>query len=634
MSTPLSERTDAAHLHMSDKTSVDSSAELRRARPNGKLLLIVLVVLGIGLAILLTWSLWSDSYASDNALIFYTVKRGDLPIDVTESGSLQSQNTTEIRCEVENIGAERTGTQILSIVENGKNVEKDELLVVLDSAIIQERLDEQELATERARSDQVQKTAKWENQQTQNETTLAEAELKVQLAELALQQYEDEEGGTFQIELQNIDQQIQTAEATRLIKATDLKGIEMLRKLGYRSRGDLEQARLAALSADGSVARAIASRKELTEYTYRKTKMQLEGSLASAKRAVEQVKRDNQALLVQAEAAKTAADRALQKEEEKLAKYKEQFEKCEIRAPHGGMVTYASSDITEGLQVHQRQEIITLPDLSVMEVKTSVHESVLQMVQRGLKATITVDAVPDRSYKGSVKSVAVLAERGHRFSSSDVKKYTTIVTIDEPVSRLRPGMSATAVIHVDRLENIISIPVQAIIQRGKSNWCYVETDGSIELRSITLGKTNDIFVEISEGLEEGERVILNPMSLIEEDSDKKEIGPQESTDENGVDPNAGMSANDDSDDATRTPRNQSMPSPSDADRRPMGARPQSGQRPPMGGGSQYGGQRPSVGGGGSPYGGGRPSTGGGGSSYGGGRPSMGGGRRPPADSER
>jgi HlyD family secretion protein len=430
---------------------------------------------------------------------------------------------------VENVGSERDGTQILSIVPNGKDVKEGELLVELDAALIQDRLDEQELATERARSQQIQATVKFENQKTQNETTLAEAELQVELAELAVQQYEDEDGGTFQLDLQNIDLQIQTAEAKRLIAATDLNGIEMLRKLGYRSKGDLEQARLAALSADREVATAVSTRKELVDYTYRKTKMQLEGAVASAKRALIQVERDNEALLLQAEAAKNEADRALAKEEEKLAKYKQQLARCKITAPHDGMVTYATeregrSYISEGATVRERQRIITLPDLSRMEVKTGVHESVLDWIHDGLPATITVDAFPDRQYRGTVKSVAVLADPGE-WHSSDVKVYTTIVTIDEPVSRLRPGMSAVVKIHVERVPQVLSVPVQAIVQVGSESWCYVESGKSVEMRKVTLGKTNDKFVQVREGVQEGERVVLNPMSLVEKQNSGNEIAP-------------------------------------------------------------------------------------------------------------
>jgi len=578
MATTLPERTDTAHIAWPSETPMEFPGRNRRAWLGRKPLLVALIAAGAGLALFTAWTLVSDSRGSDQTLVFYTVKRGDLPITITESGTLQSQNTTQIKCEVESVGYEHQGTQILTIVENGKNVkgpvlrkageviqegdiiegktvkkgdaklgqtvQEDEtvviktgcLLVELDAARIQDRIDAQELATLRATSQQRQADVKYENRKTQNETNLAEAKLKVELAELALKQYEDEEGGTFQLDLQLIDLQIQTAEANRLIKATDLKGIEMLKKLGYRSKGDLEQARLAALSADKEVATAVSSRKELVYYTYRKKKMELAGAVETAKRALMQVERDNEAQLLQAEAAKKEADRVLAKEEEKLAKYRKQLENCKIYAPHDGMATYATEHwggtrIEEGATVRERQNIITLPDLSVMEVKTGVHESVLDLIREGLPATITVDAFPDRKYKGSVKKVAVVADRGE-WHSTDVKVYTTIVTIDEEVERLRPGMSAVVDIHVERIKDVLSVPVQAIVQVSDDNWCYVDANGSVELRRVTIGKTNDKFVEIREGFKEGDRVVLNPMSLVEGDqAGGKEIGPEGDSDQ-------------------------------------------------------------------------------------------------------
>ncbi|MBL7039655.1 MAG: efflux RND transporter periplasmic adaptor subunit [Pirellulaceae bacterium] len=541
MATTLPERADVPGFDVPSAATVESTGRNRRGRLGRKLLLVVLVAAGAGLAGFAVWTLASDVRGPDQTLVFYTVKRADLPIKVTENGSLQSQKTTEIRCEVENVGYERQGTQILTIVPAGEDVKEGDLLVELDSALIQDRLDTQELATEKARSQQIQADAKLENRKTQNETNLAEAELKVKLAQLTLEQYEDEDGGTFQLDLQLIDLAIQEAELKRLINATNLAGIEELKKLGYRSKGQLEGARLQALSADKQVATQVSLRKELVEYTYKKEKMTREGAVATAKRALEQVKVDNAAQLMQAEAAKNEADRLLEKEEEKLAKYKEQLVKCKIYAPHDGMVTYATensrysrSRIEEGATVHQRQRIITLPDLSVMEVKTTVHESVLDWIQEGLPATITVEAFPERKYKGSVKSVAVLADAGE-WHSSDVKVYTTIVTIDEKVERLKPGMSAVVDIHVERVEDVLSLPVQAVVQVAEDNWCYVDENGKVELRKVTLGKTNEKFVEIREGLKEGERVVLNPMSLVDEDEGKgNEINPEGDSDEGDV----------------------------------------------------------------------------------------------------
>jgi len=551
MATTLPEQADIAGFDVPSAATIESTGRNRRGRLGRKLLLAVLVAAGAGLAGFAVWTLASDVRGPDQTLVFYTVKRADLPIKVTESGNLQSQVTTEIRCEVENVGGyERTGTQILTIVTNGEYVKEGDLLVELDSARIQERLDDQELATERSRSQQIQATARYENQITQNETNLAEAELQLELAELAVKQYEDEEGGTFLLDLQLRDLDIQTAEARRLIDETNLKGIEALKKLGYRSKGDLEQARLAALSADKQLASAVSAREELVEYTYLKTTKQLNGTVATKKRSLIQVERDNKAQLLQAEASKNEADRLLAKEEEKLAKYKEQLVKCKIYAPHDGMATYATeqsryssrSRIEEGASVHQRQRIITLPDLSVMEVKTTVHESVLDWIQEGMPATVTVEAFSERKYKGSVKSVAVLADPGE-WHSSDVKVYTTIVTIDEKVERLKPGMSAVVDIHVERVKDVLSVPVQAVVQVAEDNWCYVDAKGKVELRKVTLGKTNEKFVEIREGLKEGERVVLNPMSLVDEDQGEgNEISPVSDSDEGdeyGIDGDAG-----------------------------------------------------------------------------------------------
>ncbi len=142
------------------------------------------------------------------------------------------------------------------------------------------------------------------------------------------------------------------------------------------------------------------------------------------------------------------------------------------------MVAYAVADryygeeIREGASLRPRQKILSLPSLSQMQVKTSVHESVLDQVKPELSASVRVDAFPERLYRGTVKSVAVLPDQGGWYGS-DTKVYQTIVTIDEPVERLKPGMTAVVEIHVDRLNDVVTVPVQAIVQVGKETACYV-----------------------------------------------------------------------------------------------------------------------------------------------------------------
>jgi HlyD family secretion protein len=536
--------TQAYHVGDSDLPPSGPSPMDQPRRSHRRWLLPLFAVAGITLLFFGIKALLGGSNQANEALIYYQVKRADLPIIVTEQGNLESQVTEEVICEVENFGGDRTGntgTRILFIVENGSRVEEGDLLVELDSAPLQERLDTQFLTLQRAEADKIQAEVAYDNQITQNETALADAELRVELAKIDLKMFEDEAGGTYQIDLQNIEMDILAAQADQLIKESDQKAIQILYGLGYKSKGDLANARLQLLGADSKLASTLAQRRQLTEYTYNMQKLQLQGELETAKRALEQVRKDNESSEAEALATKISEQRAYEKEKERYERYKDQVAKCTIRAPQTGMVAYSMPEgrggnqttIEEGAYVRQRQEILTLPNLERMQVSTAVHESVLDQVKAGMPATIRVDAFPDLIFRGSVKSVAVLPDQGG-WLSSGVKVYKTIVTIDEDVTKLKPGMTAVVQIDVDRLEDVLSVPVQAIVQRANNNWLYVQENGKLARRPVTLGKTNDKFVHVLEGVQENESVVLNPDSIIEEQEarEKEKMGEREANETN------------------------------------------------------------------------------------------------------
>ena len=494
-------------------------------------------------------------------LVYFTVQRSDLPIIVTERGNLESQLNVEVLCEVDEIPrAGISGTPIVWIIPNGTSVEAGELLVELDSAPHQERLDQQILETDRARANQIQAQAKHENQITQNETTQADAELDVRLAELEVEMFTDEESGTRKLEIEAIERliddvnnEIRAAQANLQLKENEKRGIETLFKLGYAGKSELDRIRLDFLQAEGQFAAKVnrlktqmSSLDKLQDYELDMESLRLHGKLETTRRNLEQVKRNNQALVAQSQALLDAANQGLAKEEERLARYQEQLEKCRIYAPKAGMVAYAVSssrysreEIREGVAVRQRQRLLSLPNLTQMQVRTAVHESVLDQIKPGLRTTVRLDAFADRIYQGSVKSVAVLPDPGGYFSS-DTKVYETLVTIDQEVQQLKPGMTAVVEIHVDRLVNVISIPVQAVVQVQKQTWCYVDQQGTPVRRPLKMGRSNDKFVEILEGLAAGDRVVLNPMAIFDEaeQSDSQTDDETNGSPENGLLPPA------------------------------------------------------------------------------------------------
>src|SRR5207244_2851539 len=109
--------------------------------------------------------------------------------------------------------------------------------------------------------------------------------------------------------------------------------------------------------------------------------------------------------------------------------------------------------------------------------------------------------------------------------SSDVKVYQTMVSIDDTVMDLKPGMSAEVTILAEETtEPVLTVPIQAVagsIGMGTKRKCFVVVDGQPRERDIELGRSNDKMVEVKAGLQEGDRVVLNPRPLLGEKSGMK-----------------------------------------------------------------------------------------------------------------
>ena len=292
---------------------------------------------------------------TNTAFVFYDVKESDLPIVVTERGELESQVETTITCRVENIGDRgSSGTQIIYIVPNGSAVEEGQLLVEFDSATIRDRLEELELAYQKATSASIQANAKYENQILQNQTTLAEAKLAKEIADIELEMYKDDSDGTAKLAKEQIDRQIDEAKnaanearATLELAEVERDGMKELFKLGYRGKSDLEQSRLKYLQAEDRLASALnqiktyrGNRRKLDRFERLMEEKRLQGALETAERNIKQVENDNKALLDQSLASRNEATNTEAKEKERLTRLTEQLDNCKIYAPHSGMVVY------------------------------------------------------------------------------------------------------------------------------------------------------------------------------------------------------------------------------------------------------------------------------------------------------
>ena len=416
----------------------------------------------------------------------HTITRGDLLVTVTEQGTLESSENTEIKCEV------RGQSTVIWVIEGGTTVEPGDELVRLDTLVIENAISERT------------KYAHW------SRSSAERSRADVERSKLAIPEYLE---GRYRAQLMTLEKDLAIAESNLRTARNMLGHAEKMAERGYLSELEVEEKTFAVTQAELTVEARNTEIDVLEEFTKEMELETLSGNLNAAKAnlaaAEERAKQD-------------AARRDLALEE---------FELCVIKADRSGLVIYPSAaqwknapEIAEGATVHEDQVLLLMPDLSKMQVKVGIHESIIDRIEPGLAARITL---PDKTLGGEVSSVAsVTAAAG--WWTGNVVKYETIITLPS-VPGLKPGMSAEVEVIVDRHEDVLTIPVAAAVEDAEGDFCWVKTADGPKRRSLELGDTNDLFTVVKAGLKDGDQVVLNPLAL--EEAQTEVLMPRDETEQ-------------------------------------------------------------------------------------------------------
>lgn len=447
-----------------------------------------------------------------------TVKRGPFRITVTERGTLDSLKNAIIASKVEG------STTIISIVPEGSHVKAGDLICELDSSALVEKETQQQISVTQAESSLQSAREAVEIQKTQNDSDIAAAKLKLDLAELDLKKFEQ---GDYETQYAELDAQVKLS-AEKVAQAQEnYEFTERLVKKGYKTQNELESVRISLQTEQINKEIAVGKLKLLETFTKERTLTELKANAEEYKRELSRVERKAKAALAQAEAEYASKRLTYDVEQSKHNRLKEQIANCKLYANQDGQVVYAnnrdgrSSDqvlVEEGASVRERQPIVNLPDLSEMKVNARIHESRISLIRAGLTATVKVDAYPDEEFPAVVDTVASVPSSTGSFFSRDLKEYEAIIRLlgqGQEVSKLRPGLTAEIVMLVSSREDVLQAPIQSVMTVVSQQIAFVVKDGKAELRRVKIGASNDRMVEILEGVNEGEVVVMNPKSHFE-----------------------------------------------------------------------------------------------------------------------
>lgn len=465
-------------------------------------------------------------------------RRGPLRISVLQRGNLEAANSEVIRSQLEG------RSTILSLIEEGVFAKEGELVAELDASELEDDLVNRGISLENARSSVTKAEQSLEIQKSANASDIAKAEQDLDFARTDEEKYLK---GDWEQQQKEADESIKLAEEELAQAQDQLNWSIRLEKDGFLTRTRLEEDRLRAERSKIGLEQAQRKKGLLIKYENPKEVKRLRAAVTEAERELERVRLQAAAKLVDFESELRTSRARLNLEEEKYAKLKSQIEAAKIYAPVSGMVVYgrtegrrSSEPITEGTEVWERQEILTIPQAGGMIVEASLHESVLKKVQVGQPAIIKVDALTGLEFDGMVDFVAHLADKNSWWANPDQRVYRAEITISNPNEEMRPGMSCSLEIIIADLEDTIYLPVQCVLYHLGETICFIERDGEVEMRKVEIGLSSEKWIEIRSGMEEGEIALLSPPSgFVAQPAPEKKPGRQDKGRPNGG-PEVGM----------------------------------------------------------------------------------------------
>jgi len=187
-----------------------------------------------------------------------------------------------------------------------------------------------------------------------------------------------------------------------------------------------------------------------------------------------------------------------------------QMSYANIYAPISGVIASVATQQGETVSASSLNvpTFVTIVDLDRLEIYAYVDETDIGKIKPGLEATFTVDSFPEKDFNGKVTAVYPKAT-----IQDNVVYYITIISIENPVGAygntplLKPDMTVSATIYLNKRENVLAVPNKAIKREGGKKLVMVLENNKPAQKAIKTGWKDSAYTEIVEGLKEGDKVI-------------------------------------------------------------------------------------------------------------------------------
>ena len=302
----------------------------------------------------------------------------------------------------------------------------------------------------------------------------------------------------------------------------------------------IDQKQLAA-SAEGAAAsmRALFSDRDAARAMYAEAQQNYERARRNyAEKIIPQAELDRaRSALDSARANVSAIEQRIQQARANVTAARDTLSKTTMTAPMAGVITALPVEEGEvaviGTMNNPGTKLLTIADMSVVEAVMEVDETDVPNVKTGQRATVTIDAYPNKTFNGVVTEVGSSPMVGAT-GGAEAVNFEVKIQLEDPPAGVRPGFSASADIVTGTREKALAIPIQALVVREKKEGektkdeegVYVHKDGKAQFAAITTGLAGDTNIEVTRGVTAGQEIVTGPFRALRELKDGTKIREQ------------------------------------------------------------------------------------------------------------
>ncbi|MBN2703673.1 MAG: efflux RND transporter periplasmic adaptor subunit [Pontiellaceae bacterium] len=450
----------------------------------------------------------------------YEVVRGDFNVVVSIQGSLDAVK----RYLIEAPSIARQGLDIIEAVPDQTVLKKGDQIVAFSDEVYLQELDSEKVDVEEAKKDLMVLEQDYQIAVADIVSAIKSSTDSLRQATEAYEKYVYEDAP---LDKENLMLSVKTArknvddERANLasLKSDLLSASSGDEAAKTRLEGQVETSEQRIEELKRAEEKALYNLRIFKQYTF----PQQERRLAQSKTKAEM---DLQKQLVNSAAKQVQLDTKIATQKSRVSSLEYQMSllvqnigMLKITAPVDGTISYGDPDprrrygeqkeIVVGTTMNRREIIGSIPDLSQLIVNVDVPEASRSKVKVGMRAEMRIKALPNVKLSGVVQKVSDMATNLVQFEASTPKIYPTVIQVDQTDPNLRPGMTVEVDMISEVISDVIYLPVEALYPKEGKVYCNILKGVGTEEREVTTGRSSNSYVEITNGLKEGDRVMLS-----------------------------------------------------------------------------------------------------------------------------